>query len=90
MNSSQKKRLSLVAGGVVICGAAVALVMNAFEENLVFFFSPSPVAAHEAPEGRAFRIGGFQHTPHTVRSHNAQMPHFKSIERQLPDGIPGT
>ena len=29
------------------------------QENLVFFFSPSQVAAHEAPEGRAFRIGGF-------------------------------
>ena len=53
MNSTQKKRLGLIAGGLIICGAA------AFEENLVFFFSPSQVAAHEAPEGRAFRIGGF-------------------------------
>ena len=59
MNSTQKKRLGLIAGGVIICGAAAALVFNAFEENLVFFFSPSQVAAHEAPEGRAFRIGGF-------------------------------
>lgn len=59
MNNTQKKRLSLIAGGLVICGAAAALVFNAFEENLVFFFSPSQVAAHEAPEGRAFRIGGF-------------------------------
>lgn len=59
MNSTQKKRLRLIAGGLIICGAAAALVFNAFEENLVFFFSPSQVAAHEAPEGRAFRIGGF-------------------------------
>lgn len=59
MNSTQKKRLELIAGGLIICGAAAALVFNAFEENLVFFFSPSQVAAHEAPEGRAFRIGGF-------------------------------
>lgn len=59
MNSTQKKRLGLIAGGLIICGAATALVFNAFEENLVFFFSPSQVAAHEAPEGRAFRIGGF-------------------------------
>lgn len=59
MNSTQKKRLVLIAGGLIICGAAAALVFNAFEENLVFFFSPSQVAAHEAPEGRAFRIGGF-------------------------------
>lgn len=59
MNSTQKKRLGLIAGGLIICGGAAALVFNAFEENLVFFFSPSQVAAHEAPEGRAFRIGGF-------------------------------
>lgn len=59
MNSTQKKRLGLIAGGLIICGAAAALVFNAFEENIVFFFSPSQVAAHEAPEGRAFRIGGF-------------------------------
>lgn len=59
MNSTQKKCLGLIAGGLIICGAAAALVFNAFEENLVFFFSPSQVAAHEAPEGRAFRIGGF-------------------------------
>lgn len=59
MNSTQKKRLGLIAGGLIICGAAAALVFNAFEENLVFFFSPSQVAAHEAPEGRAFRIAGF-------------------------------
>lgn len=59
MNSTQKKRLGLIAGGLIICGAAAVLVFNAFEENLVFFFSPSQVAAHEAPEGRAFRIGGF-------------------------------
>ena len=59
MNSTQKKRLGLIAGGLIICGAAAALVFNAFEENPVFFFSPSQVAAHEAPEGRAFRIGGF-------------------------------
>ena len=59
MNSTQKKRLGLIAGGLIICGAAAALVFNAFEENLVFFFSPSQVAAHEASEGRAFRIGGF-------------------------------
>ena len=59
MDSTQKNRLGLIAGGLIICGAAAALVFNAFEENLVFFFSPSQVAAHEAPEGRAFRIGGF-------------------------------
>ena len=39
-------------------GLAAALVLNAFQSNLVFFFTPTQVAAKEAPQGRAFRIGG--------------------------------
>lgn len=39
-------------------GAAAALVLNAFNSNLVFFFSPSQVEAKEAPQGRTFRLGG--------------------------------
>ena len=52
------KRLSVVAGIVVAVGAAAALVLNAFQSNLVFFYSPSQVAAKEAPEARTFRLGG--------------------------------
>ena len=37
---------------------ATALVLSAFQENLVFFFTPSDVAAQKAPQGRLFRIGG--------------------------------
>lgn len=77
MNSSQKKRLSLVAGGVVICGAAVALVMNAFEENLVFFFRRRRLRAHEAPEGRAFRIGGFVQEGSVVRQQDGVTVRFE-------------
>jgi cytochrome c-type biogenesis protein CcmE len=36
----------------------VALVLNAFQSNMVFFYSPSQVAANEAPQGRTFRVGG--------------------------------
>ena len=52
------KRLSVVAGIVVAVGAAATLVLNAFQSNLVFFYSPSQVAAKEAPEARTFRLGG--------------------------------
>ena len=76
MNSTQKKRLGLIAGGLIICGAAAALVFNAFEENLVFFFSPSQVAAHEAPEGRAFRIGGFGQEGYVQRQKNGVTVRF--------------
>ena len=39
-------------------GVAAALVLSAFQQNLVFFFSPSQVANKEAPHGKAFRLGG--------------------------------
>ena len=52
------KRLLAIVGGLAALGAATALVLTAFEKNLVFFFTPSQVAANEAPQGRLFRIGG--------------------------------
>jgi cytochrome c-type biogenesis protein CcmE len=52
------KRLALIAGGVASIALAAALVLNAFRSNLVFFFTPTQIAAGEAPKDRAFRIGG--------------------------------
>jgi len=52
------KRLIAILGGLAALGAATALVLSAFQENLVFFFTPTQVAANEAPKGRLFRIGG--------------------------------
>jgi cytochrome c-type biogenesis protein CcmE len=52
------KRVAAIVVGLVALGVATALVLTAFQENLVFFFTPSQVAANEAPAGRTFRIGG--------------------------------
>ena len=52
------KRTLAIVGGVATLAVATGLVLNAFQSNLVFFFSPSQVAASEAPKDRAFRIGG--------------------------------
>ena len=52
------KRLAAIVAGVALLGIAVGLVLYAFQSNLVFFFSPTQVAAGEAPPDRAFRIGG--------------------------------
>jgi cytochrome c-type biogenesis protein CcmE len=54
----RQKRLAVAAGIVAAVGVAAALVLNAFQSNLVFFYSPSQVAAHEAPSARTFRLGG--------------------------------
>ena len=55
---ARHKRFALIIGALAVIGTAAALVLNAFEENLVFFFTPSQVASGEAPKNRAFRIGG--------------------------------
>jgi cytochrome c-type biogenesis protein CcmE len=55
---ARHKRIALIVGGLVILGLVAALVLNAFQSNLVFFFSPTQVAAGEAPKGKTFRIGG--------------------------------
>ena len=62
------KRILAIVGGLAALGVATALVLTAFQENLVFFFTPSQVAANEAPQGRTFRIGGMVETGSVKRS----------------------
>src|SRR6185369_6680107 len=52
------KRIAFIVAGLAGLGVAAYLVASAFRNNLVFFFSPTQVAAKEAPVGRTFRIGG--------------------------------
>ena len=47
-----------IGAGVVLIAVAAALVLNAFQGNVVFFFSPSQIAAKEAPLEKTFRVGG--------------------------------
>ena len=61
-----------IAAGVALIAIAAALVLNAFQGNVVFFFSPSQVAAKEAPLEKTFRVGG--------------MVEMGSLKR-LPDGL---
>jgi cytochrome c-type biogenesis protein CcmE len=57
MKPRTRRALAIVAG-LATLGIASALVLNAFQSNLVFFFSPSQIVAKEAPIERNFRIGG--------------------------------
>lgn len=59
---TRHKRAALIVGSVAALGVAAALVLNAFQSNLVFFFTPTQVSAGEAPQSRAFRIGGMVQT----------------------------
>jgi len=54
----RSKRLMLVGGGVALLVAAIALVLRAIQQNLVFFHTPTEVAEGKAPLGKTFRVGG--------------------------------
>lgn len=55
---ARHRRLLVIVLSLAGLGLAVGLVLNAFQSNLVFFYSPSQVKQGEAPLDRAFRIGG--------------------------------
>lgn len=55
---ARHKRLAWILAAVAAIGVATTLVLNAFQSNLVFFFTPTEVAEGKAPVDRIFRIGG--------------------------------
>jgi cytochrome c-type biogenesis protein CcmE len=55
---ARHRRFVWVVAGLAALGIAVALVLNAFRSNLVFFYTPTQIAGGEAPKGRNFRLGG--------------------------------
>ncbi len=61
------KRAAIVLGVLAAVAAAVGLVLNAFNSNLVFFYTPTQIAAKEAPSGRTFRVGGLVQQGSVVR-----------------------
>ncbi len=70
------KRLAIIALGLAVLAVAAGLVLNAFQSNLVFFFSPSQVLANEAPQGRLFRIGGMVESGSLKRQGDGLTVHF--------------
>ena len=56
------QRMAMIAAGVACLSVAAALALNAFQSNLVFFFSPSDVLAGKAPQDKNFRVGGMVQT----------------------------
>ncbi|HLS87676.1 MAG TPA: cytochrome c maturation protein CcmE [Burkholderiales bacterium] len=70
------KRMAAIGLGLAALGLVTALVLAAFQQNLVFFFTPTQVAANEAPQGRTFRIGGMVETGSVRRQADGVTVHF--------------
>ena len=70
MKARTRRFIWIAVGVLVLCGAA-AFVLNAFQSNLVFFFTPTQVSQGEAPKGRTFRVGGMVKDNSLVRDGNS-------------------
>jgi cytochrome c-type biogenesis protein CcmE len=73
---TRHKRFVFIGLGLLVLGVATVLVLNAFQSNLVFFFTPTQVASGEVPQGRSFRIGGMVEDGSLVRDSDGLTVHF--------------
>lgn len=73
---SRTKRGLIIVGGLATLAVVSTLVLNAFQDNLVFFFSPSQVATKEAPADRSFRLGGLVEEGSVKRSSDSLAVQF--------------
>lgn len=55
---ARHKRFVLIGIGLALVGLAAMLILNAFQSNMVFFYTPTQVEKGEVPKGTGFRIGG--------------------------------
>ena len=76
MRAQRKKRLIFVFLIVLGIGAAAALGLSAFKQNLLYFYTPSQVAEGAAPMGRAFRVGGLVEPNSVKRESDGLTVHF--------------
>jgi cytochrome c-type biogenesis protein CcmE len=73
----KRRRLYFVAAGMVLLGIAAALVLYAMNDSLVFFYSPSELAAKQVPPGRTLRVGGLVETGSVARDADGTTIHFR-------------
>jgi cytochrome c-type biogenesis protein CcmE len=75
-NKNHKKRLSIILLMLVGIGITVTLAITAFSENMLYFFSPTQVAAGEAPTNRVIRIGGMVSKGSVIRAKDSLLIKF--------------
>jgi len=86
----RQKRFALIGGVLLALTAAAALVLNAFRSNMVFFFTPTQIASGEAPQARAFRLGGLVRQGSVVRDGITVRFVVTDTAREVPVRFDGT
>jgi cytochrome c-type biogenesis protein CcmE len=77
----KRRRLIVVLAGLGMLGIATGLVLSAFNDNLVFFYSPTDIKTKPVSEGRRMRIGGLVETASVTRASDG-----KSVAFRITDG----
>jgi cytochrome c-type biogenesis protein CcmE len=77
----KRRRLLAVLAGMGMLGIAAALVLNAFSDSLVFFYSPSDLKTKAVPQGRMLRIGGLVEAASVKRAGDG-----KTVTFRITDG----
>lgn len=73
----KRRRLYIVIAGMAVLGSAAALALTAFEDNLVFFYSPSDLQAREMPADMRMRIGGLVEEQSVVKQADGLTTDFR-------------
>jgi len=73
---ARHKRLAFIVVGLAGLAVAIGLIANAFNQNLVFFFSPSDIQANQAPINHDFRLGGLVEEGSLKRENDGLTVHF--------------
>ena len=92
MNPVRRKRLILISIMLIGVGSAVGFALYAFNQNMMFYYSPTEVMNGKAPTHAHIRLGGvvvkgtFKHLPNSIRSQFEVSDGAKSVEVQY-DGV---
>jgi cytochrome c-type biogenesis protein CcmE len=73
---ARHKRFILIAIGLALLGLAAMLILNAFQSNMVFFYTPTQVSKGEVPHNTGFRIGGLVLQDSLKRQDDGLTVHF--------------
>lgn len=92
--TARQRRMLLIALALGALALATALVLSAFQKNLVFFFTPTQVAQGEAPRAGQFRIGGMveagslRRLPDGITVHFVVTDHARSVPVRYRGALP--
>jgi cytochrome c-type biogenesis protein CcmE len=80
----KRKRLMVVILSLAARAVAAALILTAFRDSIVFFYTPSELVEKSVPPGRAMRIGGLVEADSVSRNGDVVTFNITDLQRTLP------